>query len=44
MKNVELDSIKDGKIVVKGRELRVRWMDSYVIIWSGKEHPYEKNE
>lgn len=40
--NLELDSIDEKKIVIKGKQLNVRWLDTYILIWSDKEHWSDK--
>jgi hypothetical protein len=40
--NIELGKCTDGEIVIKGKKLRVEWLDSYILVWSEKEHPYRK--
>lgn len=39
--NIELEEVKRSKITVLGKDLNVRWFDSYIMIWSGKEHPHD---
>ena len=41
---MQLDKFKDNEVVIKGRKLNVRWMDSYLLVFSGDEHPYEFDE
>jgi hypothetical protein len=36
--NLELATVEDNRIVIKGKKLDVRWLDSYILIWSGEEH------
>jgi hypothetical protein len=35
---------KNAKIVIKGRKLRLMWLDSYILCWSAEEHPYNDHD
>jgi len=42
MENLELERASDNQILINGKKLRVRWLDSYILIWSGEDHPYDE--
>jgi hypothetical protein len=41
-RNIELAELTDSKIVIKGKKLKVRWLDSYLLIWSKEVNSYDE--
>ena len=39
--NIEIASIKPSEIIIKGNNLNICWLDSYILISSKKDHPHE---
>lgn len=39
--NIQLDVASQSKVTISGKDLNMRWLSDYVLIWSGKNHPYE---
>jgi hypothetical protein len=33
--NISLDRASDKQILITGKNLGVRWLDSYILVWSG---------
>ena len=40
--NMEIDKLSEDEIVIKGKRLSLRWLDSYLLIYSKEEHKYEE--
>ena len=38
---IELFKASDNSIIIHGKELSCEWLDSYIIIWSKKDHKYK---
>jgi len=37
---IQLSQTKENQIIITGKKLSCRWLDSYILIWSGDEHPH----
>lgn len=40
--NMELENAGGDQIIIKGKKLSCRWIDSYLLVWSQEDHPYDK--
>lgn len=42
MNNIELaKELSEKKIVIRGKRLRLRWLDKYILIWSKEDYPFD---
>ena len=38
---IELMKASDKSVIIRGQGLRVEWLDSFILVYSDKDHPYK---
>jgi hypothetical protein len=38
---IHLDVASERKVLISGQDLNVEWLDSFILVWSGRDHPFK---